>query len=314
MCNIGFNNSVDFDLEKMCRHAIDRSCGLLEDISIEYFGSDDLLKYITDSKCKLRRLRLVLCFYNISDEGLLEIAERLPMLEELDITLCRNVSSVALEAIGRGCPLLKSLKYNDNDCYYYRGGNEEAAFVIIAQNMPNLRHLQLVNNYLNNSGISAILDGCPHLESLDLRRGGTVELEGELRRRCDEQLKDFIEPDTRYGCGGYEFGGFYDSEYDDLAYHYRSKKKSWWFFHNETTEGDGELSDNSAGVRFEKEEEEGAAPANWEETYGIWECAKNQRSPKAFKRYLTEKEKKERRRRRMTNRKKRRNTEEWKGN
>ncbi|MED6125859.1 hypothetical protein PIB30_072569 [Stylosanthes scabra] len=49
MCDIGIDNSADFDLEKMCMNAIDRSCGLLEDISIEYFGSDDLLKYIIDS-------------------------------------------------------------------------------------------------------------------------------------------------------------------------------------------------------------------------------------------------------------------------
>ncbi|MED6169116.1 hypothetical protein PIB30_018455 [Stylosanthes scabra] len=123
MCNIGFINSVDFDLEKMCRHAIDRSCGLLEDISIEYFGSDDLLKYIIDSNR-------------------------------------------------------------------------------------------------------------------------------------------------------------------------RSKKKMFLGFANdETTQGNGELPDNSPGVQFEKQEAATATP-NWGEIYGIWECAKNQRSRNAFKRYLTEKEKK----------------------
>ncbi|MED6152080.1 hypothetical protein PIB30_088574 [Stylosanthes scabra] len=181
-----------FHLEKMWRHAIDRSCGLLEDISIEFFGSDDLLKYIIDSKCKLRRLQLVLCLGNIT-KGLFEIAERLPMLEELDITSGRYISSVVLEAIGRGCPLLKSFKFNENGAFY---GNDQA--FAIAKNMPNLRHLQLVNNYLDKSGVSAILDGCPRLESLDLRGCCNVELEGELRRRCDEQLKDFIEPDTPY--------------------------------------------------------------------------------------------------------------------
>ncbi|MED6213468.1 hypothetical protein PIB30_093706 [Stylosanthes scabra] len=221
MCDIRIDNSADFDLEKMCMNAIDRSCGLLEDISIEYFGSDDLLKYIIDSQCQLRRLRLVLCFYRISDEGLVEIAQRLPMLEELDITLCRNVSSVALEGIGRGCPLLKSLKYNDNNDYYV--GDEEA--FVIAQNMPNLRHLQLVNNNLDNSGVSAILDGCSRLESLDLRCCENVELEGELRRRCDEQLKDFIEPNTSFDFRGYEFYEFYDTDYDELASHYRYNVK-----------------------------------------------------------------------------------------
>ncbi|XP_020978214.1 F-box protein SKIP19-like [Arachis ipaensis] len=49
MCDIGIHNSVDYNLEKLCRHAIDRSCGHLIDISIEYFGTNNLLKYIIDS-------------------------------------------------------------------------------------------------------------------------------------------------------------------------------------------------------------------------------------------------------------------------
>ena len=39
---------LEMDLDKMCRHAVDRSCGQLVDINIEYFGNDDLLKYIAD--------------------------------------------------------------------------------------------------------------------------------------------------------------------------------------------------------------------------------------------------------------------------
>ncbi|MED6142530.1 hypothetical protein PIB30_114688, partial [Stylosanthes scabra] len=50
MCHIGIHESAaHFNLGKMCRHAIDRSCGLLENISIKEFGSDDLLEYIIDS-------------------------------------------------------------------------------------------------------------------------------------------------------------------------------------------------------------------------------------------------------------------------
>ncbi|XP_016173807.1 F-box protein SKIP19-like [Arachis ipaensis] len=217
MCDIGIPNSVDYKLEKMCRHAIDRSCGQLVDISIEYFGTDDLLKYIIDSGChKLRRLRLVQCFYEILDKGLCEMAEKLPLLEELNITLCPRVSSIALEAIGRGCPLLKSFKYNH--------GGKKATFAI-AQNMSNLRHLQLVENrYLDNSGLSAILDGCPHLESLDLRRCCNVKLEGILRTRCDEKVKDMKDPDAP--LDDFEFWGLcFESIYDDAVYDYLREKR-----------------------------------------------------------------------------------------
>ncbi|MED6178310.1 hypothetical protein PIB30_106339, partial [Stylosanthes scabra] len=234
-------------------------------------------------KCKLRRLRLAGYFYyhHISEEGLLEIAERLPMLEELDITCCPNVSSIVLEAIGRGCPLLTSFKFNENGFFHDGNGNDHA--FAIARNMSNLRHLQLVRNSLDDSGVSAILDGCPLLESLDLRCCSNVELEGELRRRCDEQLKDFIEPDTPYAFRGYEFGlRFYGTEYNEEARCDDCYSDYSWF------------SDYSPRFQLEEEEdEEEAAAKDCEKIYGIWECAKNQRSRNAFKRYLTQKEKKE---------------------
>ena len=47
MRNLGDLHDMDYDLEKMCIHAIDRSCGHLQDINIEYFGTDKLLAYIT---------------------------------------------------------------------------------------------------------------------------------------------------------------------------------------------------------------------------------------------------------------------------
>ncbi|QHN79035.1 hypothetical protein HN51_056222 [Arachis hypogaea] len=145
------------------------------------------------------------------------MAEKLLLLEELDITLCPEVSSIALEAIGRSCPLLKSFKFNNNS-----RGNKEA--FAIAQNMSNLRHLQLVKNYFDNSGLSAILDGCPHLESLDLRLCGDVELKGKLRTRCDEQLKDLKDPDAPRD--DFEFCGIcFETAYDDAVIYYVSEKR-----------------------------------------------------------------------------------------
>ncbi|XP_029153449.1 putative F-box/LRR-repeat protein 9 [Arachis hypogaea] len=262
MCDIGIRNSVDYKLEKMCRHAIDRSCGHLIDISIEHFGTDDLLKYIIDSGChKLRHLRLVQCFYGISDKGLCEIAEKLPLLEELDITLCSGVSSIALEAIGRGCPLLKSFKYNNNG-----GDNEEA--LAIAQNMSNLHHLQLVRNYLDNSGLSAILDGCPHLESLDLRLCHDVELEGELRTRCDEQLKDLRDPNAP--LDDFKFCGLcFEIAYDDAVFDYLNEKRVQEQEYSEIASDDTiyEYQKREA----ERVEKENLDEADWEEIYAIWE-------------------------------------------
>ncbi|QHN79046.1 Putative F-box/LRR-repeat protein [Arachis hypogaea] len=214
-------------------------------------------------QCQLRRLRLVQCyFYNITEEGLCEIAQKLSLLEELDITLCSRVSSVTLEAIGRGCPLLKSFKFNDI-VYSFIGGNNDEAFAI-AQNMPNLRHLQLVKNRLDNDGVSAILDSCRCLESLDLYWCYNANLEGRLRKMCDKQLKDFIEPNTPDDFRDYKYieRCCYESWYYDFTMDYNSHGKDYY---NES-QGNGELSEDTNEEKDwdeieEEGREEGAGPA-----------------------------------------------------
>ncbi|KAG6405666.1 hypothetical protein SASPL_133258 [Salvia splendens] len=64
----------------------------------------------------------------------------------------------------------------------------------IGKSMPNLRHLRLWELYTKNKGVEAILDGCPHLESLDLRTCSGVDLDEALFNRCIKQLKDLILP------------------------------------------------------------------------------------------------------------------------
>ncbi|KAK1323566.1 hypothetical protein QJS10_CPA02g00004 [Acorus calamus] len=41
-------DSDEFDLERMARNAIDRADGNLVEISFEYFGTDDLIKYVSE--------------------------------------------------------------------------------------------------------------------------------------------------------------------------------------------------------------------------------------------------------------------------
>ncbi|KAB1222722.1 F-box protein SKIP19 [Morella rubra] len=190
MRNLG-DLPYEYDFEKMCEHAVDRSGGELVDINIEYFGTDELLKYITESSSQLRRLRLVCC-YSISDEGLSEAAEKLPLLEELDFSYC-SLSKESLEAVGRCCPLLKSLKFNNQGYRRPRMECDEDALAI-AGSMPELRHLQLFGNKLTDDGLLAILGGCPKIESLDLRQCFNVTLTGDLGRRCADSIKRLRSP------------------------------------------------------------------------------------------------------------------------
>ncbi|POO04155.1 LRR domain containing protein [Trema orientale] len=196
MYNIG-ESGLDMNLDRLCRLAVDRSCGQLVDITIEYF-----------------------------DEGFIETIAKLPLLEELDLTLC-PFSLEPLEAVGRCCTRLKSLKLNCEACNLPIEPDEEAEInaevFIISKNMSDLRHLQLIGNLMTNMGLQAILDGCPHLESLDLRRCLNIDLKGDLGKRCFEQIKylrlpndstkdyGFITGPEDYHCS--DFGSFAEEYY-----------------------------------------------------------------------------------------------------
>ena len=154
------------------------------------------------STSQLRRLCLVCCYY-ITDKKLSELAAKLPLLEELDMTISSTSEELlkALKAFGRYCPLLKSLKWNqlwDGQPRIRIEGDEEFddddEALAIAKNVPELRHLLLNGNRVTNDGLQAILDGCPHLESLDLRKCFNVTLSGNLGKRCAERIKNLRHP------------------------------------------------------------------------------------------------------------------------
>ena len=111
-----------------------------------------------------------------------------------------SLSEEPLKALGRYCPLLKSLKWNqfwDGQPRIGIEGDEmfdDFGALAIAKNMPKLRHLQLIGNRVTNDGLQAILDGCPHLESLDLRKCFNVTLSVNLGKRCAEQIKNLRHP------------------------------------------------------------------------------------------------------------------------
>lgn len=192
--------------DKLCRVAVDRSQGQLFKINIEYFGNDGLLEYISQRSSQLRHLRLVSCD-NISNGALAAVAKNFPLLEELHIYLSA-ISTVDIEAVGRSCSQLKSFTLNDSGFRGLTGFrslqidvNDQA--LAIAVNMPELRHLALFGNTMTNEGLCAILDGCPRLESLDLRHCYSVDLQGDLGTRCRQQIIDLKCP---HDCThGYEF-------------------------------------------------------------------------------------------------------------
>ncbi|XP_047940834.1 putative F-box/LRR-repeat protein 9 [Salvia hispanica] len=216
----------------MCRCAVDRSQGQLVDITIQYFGDDELMEYIANRSPSLKRLKLGTCFF-ISGKCATRMIAKLRQLEELHLTIRPWIGASHIIAIGNSCPLLKSFSCNGFKCKLltneFIDHNEpfrHAYALAISQSMPNLRHLQVFAHWMGNKGLELILNGCPHLESLDVRRCFDLDLEGDLGKRCREQIKYLKLPDDSVSdipwpnCDGGDPFGTSAYSFEDYVYDY----------------------------------------------------------------------------------------------
>ncbi|CAN0862666.1 F-box protein SKIP19 [Linum grandiflorum] len=233
--------------ERYCAEAVDVSCGGLVSLSIEDFGTDRILDYIANKSSQLKSLRLVRC-HGFSCEGieLSRAVKKFSFLEELEISYC-PMSNDALLAVGHYWPFLRTLKLNHTG-YKGPGRENDMEATAIADNMPGLHHLQLFGNRLTNRGLQAILDSCRHLESLDLRQCFYLKLEGDLEKRCRQQIKDLRCPEdsvddypysTSYAVP-YEEDYASESSENELEEDYPSEESCG----DELSSDDDEMSDN----------------------------------------------------------------------
>ncbi|XP_076942268.1 putative F-box/LRR-repeat protein 23 [Bidens hawaiensis] len=192
-----------FRWAKMCKVAVDRSQGQLLDLTLIRCCDSKLLQYVADRSSQLRRLEIV---YNFDEDDIMisKAFNKLSLLEELSfVGIC--VMEDDIEVVGRYCPLLKTLKMNQNSFMHWKddvdyNGDDvyTSAFDEIAKaigkHLPNLTHLELIGNCLNNIGLQAILDGCCHLELLDLRQCYYLDLKTDLGKRRHRQIKNLKLP------------------------------------------------------------------------------------------------------------------------
>ncbi|CAM8988004.1 unnamed protein product [Rhodiola kirilowii] len=208
-----------FDVEKMARHAVDRSCGQLVDLSIGQFPSNGFIHFLAQSSSQICRLEIVSGTL-FSKDLLKETASKFPMLEELKVQ--STVLSVdAVEAMGRCCPQLKTFKYNALK-YYRPLAYHENLVKMIANTMPKLNHLELLRTKITNAGLKAILDGCTFLETLEL---GSSYL-------CNLQVDDF--------------GEAYSARFKKIT-RYHEEPAKWY--------GDGPFSDEDGGWDYNDDDD-----------------------------------------------------------
>uniref|UniRef100_A0A0D9X586 F-box domain-containing protein n=1 Tax=Leersia perrieri TaxID=77586 RepID=A0A0D9X586_9ORYZ len=177
--------SFELNLFGMAQEAVRRSAGLCEAFWGEYAADEDLLHFLGERAPFLRSLRLISCF-DILDEGFSVAVTKFPLLEELELSLCDNIGeNNVFKAVGKACPQLKRFRLSKR-CFYsfeHSEYNKDEEALGIAT-MHELRSLQLFANNLSNEGLTAILDNCPHLESLDIRHCFNVSVDDTLRAKC----------------------------------------------------------------------------------------------------------------------------------
>ena len=175
----------------------------------------------------LRQLR-VTCHYGIETvRGLNESLMKFPLLEGLYLYRV-TISKETIEIVGRHCPKLKTLKVNHRACRLcVEDANEESLTsyneiaIAIGGSLHELRHLELKGNMMSNVGLQAILDGCRHLETLDLHECFCIDLKGNPVTECLKQISnlklptDSLESDP-YVCAAHDD---YDDYYETLNSH-----------------------------------------------------------------------------------------------
>uniref|UniRef100_A0ACD5ZXU2 Uncharacterized protein n=1 Tax=Avena sativa TaxID=4498 RepID=A0ACD5ZXU2_AVESA len=186
-------------------------------------GDDGLLLSLAENLSSLRILRLISC-YSMSNEGFVEAIQKFTLLEELEISLCKNILAEAIEAVGKACPHLKHFRLSNDRFYCFEdehSNNQEAQGI---SEMHELRSLQLFGNNLNNQGLTSILDNCPHLEFLDIRHCFNVNMDAALQAKC-ARIETLRLPDD--STAEYEFPVKSPIRYCSNFTHYDECEEHW---------------------------------------------------------------------------------------
>nr|CAB3480263.1 unnamed protein product [Digitaria exilis] len=145
--------------------AIDRSNGRMESFWAQQFVTCELLDYIASRvRPNLKRLRIHIEEWYDSDQIMREMEEE-------------NRQRYDYDDEGED-------EEPEEESFEQWEARKNEGAIAIAESLPELRLLQMAGNSLTNKGLYAILDGCPHLECLDISDCSNLHVDNELKARC----------------------------------------------------------------------------------------------------------------------------------
>ncbi|KAH6799457.1 F-BOX WITH WD-40 2 [Perilla frutescens var. frutescens] len=168
-------------VERMLRLLVSRSCGSLRKLSVSGLACDQSLFYIANHAQSLQTLQLPRSYMNNS--VMERAAAMLSTITSLDLSYCINIGAQALEAVGRHCKSLTTLRRVMHPLEVIDKLSQEDEALAIAATMPRLKHLEIAYMLVDTSSVVKILENCKQLELLDVRGCWNVALDEKFAKR-----------------------------------------------------------------------------------------------------------------------------------
>ncbi|XP_047970996.1 F-box protein FBW2-like [Salvia hispanica] len=162
-------------VDGMLRLLIARSCGSLRKLTVSGLSLDKTLLFIADHGQSLRSLRLPRS--EIHDAVVGKAAAMMCGLTFVDLSYCISVGAEGLEALGKNCKSLSSLRRIMHPLEVIEKLSQDDEALAIASTMPKLKNLEIAYLLVDTASIVEILSNCKHLELLDVRGCWNVKLD-----------------------------------------------------------------------------------------------------------------------------------------
>lgn len=162
-------------VDRMLRLLITRSSGSLRKLSVSGLSCDKTILFIANHAQSLQTLRLPRS--EINDVIVGKAAGMLSALTFLDLSYCINIGAEALEAIGKNCRSLTSLRRIMHPLEVIDKLSQHDEALAIAATMPKLKNLEIAYLLVDTASIIEILKSCKQLELLDVRGCWNVNLD-----------------------------------------------------------------------------------------------------------------------------------------
>nr|XP_009406619.2 PREDICTED: F-box protein FBW2-like isoform X2 [Musa acuminata subsp. malaccensis] len=205
-------------LDQMLHMLIARSSGSVRRLSVSGLHTESMFSFIADHAGSLQRLELPRS--EISDSIVEIIAPRLSNITFLDVSYCRKIGARAIEAFGKHCKSLVSLRRRMHPLEVADKVCQDDEAYAIARSMPKLHHLETAYLLLTTRGVLEILSQCRDLEYLDLRGCWEVKLDDKYLKEWHSGLKvlgpdiiDCYEQNCWDECSDYSDSSVYSWEF-----------------------------------------------------------------------------------------------------